>query len=286
MAGRRQPATVRGRRLAAELSALRARAGVTREQVEEQRGVSIGTLFRIEKAQSRPQKRTMLALLDLYGVTDDEQRDGLLALWRGAAEQNWAQTFVHHLPEDYQTYISFEGEASSLSNYESLFVPGLLQTRDYARAVIHGVVPVISEEDVDQRVEVRLRRQNVLNRDDPTQLWAVVDEAAIRREVGGPEVLRAQLEHLIWAAEAPHITLQLVPYQAGAHPGMPGSFVVMDFPDPSDPALICADSMAGDTFLERESDVARYRTTFQRIVAQALSPADTQKILRRAAKAA
>jgi hypothetical protein len=116
------------------------------------------------------------------------------------------------------------------------------------------------------------------------QLWAVIDEAAIRRQVGGHEIMRAQMQHLADAAEAPHITVQLVPYEAGAHPGMPGSFVVMEFPDPSDPALIYTDGMAGDQFLEKESDVNRYRITFQQLVAQALSPAQTKKILRDAAK--
>lgn len=282
----RKPPTVRLRRLTGELKRLRNAVGLTQEAVSERTGLDESSIYRIERALNKPQKRTVTTLLDLYGVTDEAQRAELLELLKDAAKQNWVSTYKDYLPEQYQTYIGFEEEALSLSNYESLFVPGLLQTEDYARAVIHGVVPAIAGEDVDRRVEVRMRRQEVLNRANPLRLWAVIDEAAIRRQVGGADVMRAQALHLAHAAEAPHITLQVVPYEAGAHPGMPGSFVVMEFPDPSDPALIYTDSMAGDVFLETESDVTRYRGTFQQLTAQALSPADTMKMIQAAAKSA
>ncbi len=278
--------TVRLRRLAGELRRLREAAGLSREAVTAKTGLDESSIYRMETAQTRPQRRSLLALLSTYGITDQAKLDELVELAKSAGQPGWVQTYEDYLPEQYTVYIGFEGEASSLSNYETVFVPGLLQTEDYARAVIRGVVPAITDEQVDQRVEVRMRRQNVFQRAEPLQFWAVIDEAAIRRQVGGADVMRAQVQRLADAANAPHITVQLIPYEAGAHPGMPGSFVVMEFPDPSDPALVYTDSMAGDLFLEKESDVARYRATFQQLVAQALSPAATKKVLRDAAKSA
>jgi transcriptional regulator with XRE-family HTH domain len=285
MAGRRQPATVRGRRLAAELSALRANAGLTREQVEEEKGVSVGTLFRIEKAQSRPQKRTLLALLDLYGVTDKVERDALLALSRQSNQLGWLQVFESALPESYQTFISFESEAARLTTFEQGFVPGLLQTLDYSRAVIRGMEPTMPAEDVDSRAEVRVRRKGVLTRKNPVALWAVADEAVLNRPVGGAKVMREQLNHLVEAAGQPNITMQIIPFSAGAHPGLLGAFVVMDFAEP-DPPIVYLDTMAGELFLEKEADVERYRATFQQLIAQALSPAESLKIIKEAASSA
>lgn len=285
MAGRKLP-TVRLRRLAGELRRLREAAGLSREAVTATTGLDESSIYRVETAQTRPQRRTVMALLSTYGITDQTKIAEMVDLAKTAGQPGWVQTYEDYLSEQYTVYIGFEGEASKLSNYETVFVPGLLQTRDYARAVIRGVVPAITDERVDRHVEARMRRQDVFQRTDPMQLWAVIDEAAIRRQVGGADVMKAQLQHLAEAAKAPHITIQIIPYEAGAHPGMPGSFVVMEFPDPSDAALVYTDSMAGDLFLEKESDVARYRATFQQLVAQALSPAATKRILRDAAKSA
>lgn len=285
MAGRKLP-TVRLRRLAGELRRLREAAGLSREAVTATTGLDESSIYRVETAQTRPQRRTVMALLSTYGITDQTKIDEMVELAKTAGQPGWVQTYEDYLSEQYTVYIGFEGEASKLSNYETVFVPGLLQTQDYARAVIRGVVPAITDEQVDRHVEARMRRQDVFQRTDPMQLWAVMDEAAIRRQVGGADVMRAQLQHLAEAAKAPHVTIQVIPYEAGAHPGMPGSFVVMEFPDPSDAALVYTDSMAGDLFLEKESDVARYRATFQQLVAQALSPAATKRILRDAAKSA
>jgi transcriptional regulator with XRE-family HTH domain len=282
----RKPPTVRLRRLSGELKRLRLAAGLSQETVAERTGFDKSSMYRIERALNKPQRRTVITLLDLYGVTDEGERAELLNLLKDAGKQNWFQVYEEYLSDQYATYIGFEGEADALSNYESLFVPGLLQTEDYARAVIHGVAPALADEEVDQRVQVRMQRQRVLAQPEPVKLWVIVDEAVIRRQVGGEEVTRIQMQHLVDAAKAPTITLQVVPFGAGAHPGMPGSFVVMEFPDPSDPALVYTDSMAGDLFLEKDSDVQRYRSTFQQLAAQALSPAETAKILRSAAKAA
>ncbi|MCT2282258.1 helix-turn-helix domain-containing protein [Micromonospora chalcea] len=285
LSARRQPPTVRLRRLAAELRSLRTAAGLTRDEVSEQTGINPATLYRIETAKVRPQRRTLMAMLDKYGVTDEDKRSELIALSRQAAQLGWLQAYESELPELYTTYISFEAEARSVRNYESLFVPGLLQTENYARAVIRGVLPLATDADVQARVEARMQRQESLRKTEPLRLWAILDEAVLHRLTGGPAVMAEQLNALVSAAGKPHVTLQVIPFTSGAHAGMPGSFVVMDFPDPADPALVYVDSMAGDLFLEREADVRRYTSTFEHLRATALDPTSSIKLIQEHAAA-
>lgn len=176
---------------------------------------------------------------------------GVLTLLKESAQRGWMQPYRSELPEVYLDYIGFEDEARSISNYESLFVPGLLQTEEYARAVIRGTVPHVSPEQLENGVLARMERQALLTRENPPRLWAIMDEAAARRQVGGPQVMAAQRGRLGAIAALPHVTLQVIPFTAGAHPGMPGSFIVLDFADPADQSIVYIDSMAGDLFLER-----------------------------------
>jgi transcriptional regulator with XRE-family HTH domain len=177
MPKQRTTPTVRHRRLAAELRRLREAVGMTQEDVSERTGKDRSTLYRLENAQQRPQRSTLIQLLDLYGVSP-EQRADLLALLREASQRGWMQPHRSDLPEIYSDYISFESEARSISNYESLFIPGLLQTEDYARAVIRGTLPHASTEQVENRVAARMERQALLTTASPPQLWAMMDEAA------------------------------------------------------------------------------------------------------------
>jgi transcriptional regulator with XRE-family HTH domain len=278
MAGTRQTPTVRLRRLAAELRTLRASAGLTRDEVVERTGINVATLYRIEHAKVRPQTRTLRTLLDLYGA-DQENQAELIALLRDARQRGWLHAYQSDLPEQYTTYIGFEGEARSVWNYESLFIPGLLQTEDYARAVIGAGLPGARREDIEPRVEVRMQRQDVLRNDNPLELWAIVDEAALRRQAGGPAVMQAQLRHLLDAVELPNITLQVIPFSVGAHAGMPGSFVFMQFAEATIPYVIYLDSMAGDLFLEAEADVRRYRLAFEHLRAVAVSPDESRALV-------
>lgn len=272
MATRRaKPPTVRLRRLAAELRRLRSAVGLSREQVEEQTGVNEGTLYRIETARARPQRRTLVALLDLYGVGEPLKTD-LIELSRAADGQGWSRPYQWQLPGEYAAYISFEAEARAVHNYESLFIPGLLQTPDYARALSEGVLPGATEAEIDERVQARAERQKLLDGDDPLTLWAVVDEAAVRRVVGDRRVMAAQLEHVVSMTRQPNVTVQVIPFDAGAHPGMPGAFVNMEFRDEGDPDLVYVDTLAGDIFLETEDDLRRYRSMFDHLRAGALSP--------------
>ena len=173
MPGKRQTPTVRLRRLAAELRSLRDTSGLTRETVIERTGINAATLYRIEHGRVRPQTRTLRTLLDLYGV-DQEQQAELVALLRDARLRGWLHAYQSELPEHYTTYIGFEGEAHSVWDYESLFVPGLLQTEDYARAVIRGGLPNASRDEVERRVEVRMERQALLHNENPLNLWSIV----------------------------------------------------------------------------------------------------------------
>jgi transcriptional regulator with XRE-family HTH domain len=278
MAGKRQTPTVRLRRLAAELRTLRTSSGLTRDAVVERTGINVATLYRIEHARVRPQTRTLRTLLDLYGADEQQQAD-LIALLRDARQRGWLHAYRSELPEQYTTYIGFEGEARSVWNYESLFIPGLLQTEDYARAVIRAVLPWASRDEVERRVEVRMERKDVLRNDNPLELWVIVDEAALQRQVGGQGVMRAQLSHLVQAAELPNITFQVIPFRDGAHAGMPGSFVFMQFDEATIPEVIYIDSMAGDLFLEAEADVRRYRLVFEHLRAVAASPDDSKSLV-------
>ena len=278
MPGKRQTPTVRLRRLAVELRSLRTASGLTREEVVERTGINSVTMYRIEHARVRPQTRTLRTLLDLYGVEKEQQAE-LVALLRDARERGWLHPYQSELPEQYMTFIGFEGEAESTSNYESLFVPGLLQTEDYARAVITGVLPFASRDEVERRVEVRMERQQVLRSDNPLQLWGIVDEAALRRQVGSPAVMRAQFRHIMEASELPNVTFQVIPFDAGAHAGMPGSFIVMQFTEEAIPDVIYIDSMAGDLFLEAESDVRRYKLVFEHLRAVSASPDASRALL-------
>ncbi|MEV0264235.1 helix-turn-helix transcriptional regulator [Streptomyces sp. NPDC050617] len=279
-----RPPTVRLRRLAAGISRLRADAGLTREEVAARTSINEATIYRVEHARARPQKRTLIALLDLYEATED-QREDLLAAHRGANDQGWLRPYHSELPEEYTAYIGFEAEARTVRNYESLFVPGLAQTEGYARAVIKGVLPKASEKEVDQRVQARMERQALLTKELPLQLWAIVDEAAIRRMVGGREVIGEQARHLLRLMDAPNITIQVIPFDKGAHAGMPGGFVHMDFPDATDPELVYVDTPAGDLFLESEAEMRRYKSMFEHLQAVALAPNESADLLVKVAEA-
>lgn len=274
---RRQPPTVRMRRLAVELRRLRDLAGLSQEDVTGQTGVNVATLYRIETGRTKPQLRTLNALLDAYGVTGSN-REALILLQKDAGKRGWLNTSDSGLPEQYTAYINFEAEAREILNYETIFIPGLLQTADYAREVIAGVLPTATGDDIQRRVDARLKRQELLTAPDSPQLWAVIDEAALHRRVGNSSIMRDQLLHLATQARTPHVTIQVVPFKAGAHPGMPGSFIILRF-GPIAPDIVYIDSMGGDLFLEEEAELIRHNMVFEHLRAIALSPSDTAALL-------
>ncbi len=223
-----------------------------------------------------------MALLGLYGVAEPE-RGELLALSRQSSEQSWLQSFPAELPDAYAAYISFENEARSLLNYESLFIPGLLQTRDYAQAALQRGNPTAVKEEIQRLVAARINRQAVLTRDPPLRLWTIMDEAALHRPVGGRGVMSAQLEQLTDRAELPHVTLQVLPYDAGGHPGMAGAFAILQFGEPSANDVVYIETQAGDLFLESEIDINRFTSIFEHLRAQALPPEASVSFIRRIA---
>ncbi|GAB3931409.1 helix-turn-helix transcriptional regulator [Kribbella albertanoniae] len=271
---------MRLRRLAAELTAFRAAAKLTREQVEEQTGVNQGTLWRLEKGHAKPHNGTLETLFDLYDVPAGRRAE-LIELARGAKSPGWLRQYreySHELSQGYATYISFESEAKAVHNFETLLVPGLLQTEEYARATMVDGLP-IEEEAVRRRVQVRMERQAILSRDaEPLQFWAVVDEGALHRVVGSREIMRAQLGKLLELSERTNVTLQVIPFEKGAHAGMNGSFARLIF-GTGVPDLIYEERWGGDLFLELESEIDRYSYVFDQLRATALSPRDTSTLI-------
>jgi hypothetical protein len=268
------------RRFATELSRLHTAAKIGADQLQRQTDVSPATVHRVTTARTCPQRRTVVALLDAYG-TGDLQRTAVLALHaKAVTEQTERRAYPPGLPEEYVTYIAYEAITRRLLNWEAQFVPGLLQTPEYTRATIQGVRPTIPPSSVHHRVEARANRQGRLTGADPLQFAAIMDEAALWREVGGPLLMSAQLRHLQTAAAQPNITLQVVPYGAGAHPGMIGTFAVLRFADPEDPDVVYIDSsMEKPFFLDAASDVERYTATFADLQRAALSPDDSLDLI-------
>ncbi|MFC4533881.1 helix-turn-helix domain-containing protein [Sphaerisporangium dianthi] len=274
--------TLRARRLATELIRHREAAGLSREEAARRLEWSPSTIFRIETGRSKPQPRSVRELLTLYDVAGSE-RDGLIQLAREARERGWWHSFRDVLPDPYEVYIGLEAGAASLHNFEPVTIPGLLQTADYARAVTKGGAQELGKEEIKRLVEVRLTRQNVLAKEDRPRLWVVIDEAAVRRMVGGAQVMRAQLRHLVTVADEGKTTLQVVPFGAGAHAGTSGSFVILGLPEPADAQVVYVETLTGDFYLEERNDVSAYTIAFERLRATALSPDDSIGLVKRAA---
>ena len=277
-----QNPTLRARRLALELLRRREAAGLTREEAARQLEWSTSTIFRIETGRSRPQPGNVRVLLELYGVSGPE-RDGLIRLAREARQPGWWHSFRDVLPNPYEVFIGLEAGAASIRNFEPIVVPGLLQTEEYARQTLRNGPGELDRDDIERLVQVRMERQRILGREDRPRLWAVIDEAVIRRVVGSPEVMREQLRHVIECAEQGKTTLQAVPYSAGAHAGTTGPFVIIDFPEPTDPAVVYVETLAGDLYFEERADVDRYTLAFDRLLAAALHPDDSVRLVQQAA---
>lgn len=273
---RRSP-TLRRRRLSTRIRALREEKGMTSVDASKLLEWSSGRLTKMERGEwERPNPRDIKDLCDLYEVTDEAARDELITLAKEGREKGWWHPYQKMLGKAYTTYIGFEAGASTVFRFDPSVISGLLQTEAYARAVIIGGPAELAEDQIEQRVEVRARRQELLNREqDALRLWAVMDEAALHRQVGGPEVMQAQLEYLLEMSKLAKVTLQIVPFSAGAHAGVMGGFSVLRFPEPADPDAVYVETPAGELFVEEDLEVEQFQTAFQRLQAQALSPEAT-----------
>jgi transcriptional regulator with XRE-family HTH domain len=267
--------TVRRLRLARTLRTLREGSGLTIDQVAEKIEMSPSTVSRIETAQVGVRPRDVRALLDIYEV-NEAQRDVLLELARRSRQQPWWYEY-REVPS--ATLVDYEAEAGFIRQYSALVLPGLLQTRDYAVEVIRAIRHDAAGEEVEQRLGLRMQRQGLLTEKGAPDLWFILDEATLRRPVGGPAVMRKQLQRLIDVSALPNVTLQVLPFAAGTHAGMDGEFTIFSFSDPADPDLVFIENSGGDLYLERNDRTQRYQLIFSHLQAAALNPVESVRAL-------
>ncbi|MFI5569539.1 helix-turn-helix domain-containing protein [Streptomyces sp. NPDC051740] len=269
---------VRRRKLGAELRALRTSAGLTSGEAARLAGWHQSKVSRIETGTSGVKPADVRLLLDVYGVADPQLRELLLVLsgsGDGDGRHHWWHAYRGVLPPTYRDFISLESQASAMRTLETTVIPGLLQTPEYARAVTEAALEDAPEERLDTLVEVRLARQDVLRATPPLELSAVLDEAVLRREVGGPGVMTRQLNRLVEAARLPQVRLQVLPFSAGAHIGMTGPFVIFSFSRTSDLDVVVLDHLTSSLHLERKEDLRVYSEAFDALSIHALSPEDS-----------
>jgi transcriptional regulator with XRE-family HTH domain len=274
--------TVKRRRLAAELHACREEAGLTIDDAADQLEWSAAKISRIENARVRVLPRDTKQLLRIYGVKEGSPVwDMLLMLAREAHQKGWWHAYGDAVGESLKTLIGLEAAAATLRTYESECVPGLMQTEDYARAIIRSGPSAVTDEDIESYVTVRMARQERLAESSEAELWAVVGEGAIRRRVGGVDIMRSQLAQLLQTSYRPDVTLQVLPFDAGAHAGMGGSFMMLGFDDPADPDVVYVNYSTGNIFLEKHEEVARSALIFNHLCAVALSVGQSREMLSR-----
>src|SRR5258706_7601123 len=265
--------------LGAHLRRLREAQGVTREDAGWEIRSSESKISRMELGRVGFKERDVADLLSLYGVDDGEERTRLLALARDANNPGWWHRFGDVLPNWFQSYLGLEAAAALIRTYEVQFVPGLLQTRDYARAVVllgHGRA---KPEEIERRVELRMQRQQVLARDGAPKLWVVVDEAALRRPIGGIEVMRSQVEALLEANTMPNVRLQVIPFNAGGHAAAGGAFTILRFPDEDLPDVVYIEQLTSALYLDNRDGVELYAEAMERLCVEARPPTETSKVL-------
>nr|WSZ99267.1 helix-turn-helix domain-containing protein [Streptomyces sp. NBC_00857] len=262
--------TVRRRRLGSELRRLREIANFKLEDVADQLGLTTTKLSRIETARINVKIVDLDSLLDLYGVGDETQRRALHNLARDGRRRGWWQTYRHAISPEYADLISLEADAKNMRSYETLLIPGLLQTSAYARATINAINMTSTPEQVNALVEVRTARQAVLTRPEPLELWAVIHESALRPSITSAPVMRDQLQRLLDISELPHVSIQVLPLDAMPHPGMAGSFTLIGFPETADLDVALVESLTSALYVEDPAEVSIYGGAFERLRANAL----------------
>ncbi|MEV0779715.1 helix-turn-helix transcriptional regulator [Streptomyces sp. NPDC050433] len=274
--------TVRRRRLGQELRRLRELKGMTAEEVAERLLVSQSKISRLENGRRSISQRDVRDLCGVYEVEDNRIVESLMQMAKDSRQQGWWHAFGD-IP--YSVYIGLETDAASLRVYEPQVVPGLLQTRGYAEALITGALPETSPTDVEKRVSVRVRRQERINApEQPLRLWAVIDESALRRVVGGKHLMREQLEYLVELSQLPHVTVQVLPFDMGAHPGISGHYAILEFPDATDSSVVYIEGVTSDLYLEKANDVQKYSVMYEHLRAQALNVDQTREFVSDIAK--
>jgi transcriptional regulator with XRE-family HTH domain len=270
--------TVRRRRLALELRRLREAAKLTCEEVADHLECSASKISRVETGRVSVSPRDVRDMLELYGVPV-AQRESLVQLARDSRQKGWWHAFSDTMQPQFATYVGLESAASEIRIYEVSLIPELLQTEDYARAVIRSGMMSSPSDDIDRQVELRMARQPAITRDDPPKVWAVLDEAALRRQVGGPGLMRLQLEHLLAQASLPNVALQVIPFGGGAHPAMGRPFIILVFPERVDTDVVYLEDLTSALYVEDVAEVDRYNVFFNHLRATALSFDDSSALI-------
>ncbi|GAA2430633.1 helix-turn-helix transcriptional regulator [Streptomyces macrosporus] len=266
--------------LGSQLRRLREARGVTREEAGYSIRASESKISRMELGRVSFKARDVEDLLTLYGVTSEAEREPLLNLAKESSVAGWWHSYSDVLPNWFQTYVGLEGAASHIGVYEVQFVSGLLQTEDYARAVVtSGHQTGLSREEVDRRVALRLERQKLLLSEQAPQFRCVLDEAALRRPYGGREVMDAQLRHLVELSELPHVRLQVMPFDTGGHPAESGAFTLLRFPESEISDIVYLEHLTGALYVDKPDEVAQYESVLDRLLENSLSPEETRELL-------
>jgi transcriptional regulator with XRE-family HTH domain len=276
----RADATVVRMLLGYQLRRLREAVGITPDQAAEQIRASRAKISRMENGRVGFKARDVADLLTLYGVTSEQARAAMLQLAQRASTPGWWATYSDILPGWFEAYVGLEAAASVIRTFELQFVHGLFQTEDYARAVImlgHQAAPAW---EIDNRVALRMKRQDLLTGADPPKVWSVMDETALRRPVGGPQVMRAQLHHLAEIAQLPQVTVQVVPFRHGGHAAAGGPFTILRFAEPDLPDVVYLEQLTSALYLEAPADVDHYLLVMSHLSADALTPAATARFIK------
>ncbi|MEV4323009.1 helix-turn-helix transcriptional regulator [Microbispora rosea] len=267
--------------LGSQLRKLRESKGISRDQAGQCIRASESKISRMELGRVGFKERDVTDLLALYGVEDEETRDVVMNLVERANEPGWWHRFNDLLPSWFQAYVGLEEAAERIRTYEVQFVPGLLQTKEYARAVIMAGAVGAAPEEIARRVDLRLERQRILDGEDSPKFWAVIDEAALRRPIGGVEVMRGQIQHLIDLMNQPNVTIQVIPFSYGGHAAEGGAFSILRFADPDLPDIVYVEQLASALYLDKREEVDRYSEVMERLCAVSTTPTETVDLLRR-----
>ncbi|MFG2788755.1 helix-turn-helix domain-containing protein [Streptomyces sp. NPDC048419] len=268
--------------MGADLRRLREIKRLTLEEAGARVGISKATPSRYETKEGTVKWPTVDALCREYGASDEE-RSALVELAKGAKIQGWWRSLADPIPETMNLMLTLKDEVVREDHYAYMYVPGLLQTRSYAEAVHRASEVQCPEHEVQHMVDIRMKRQELLERSEPPLIWCVIDEAALRRRVGGPEVMRNQLDHLLALSQRPHITVQVLPFSTGAHAATVGSFAVLRGRAP-ELDVVYVDLLGGGLFMEKRQELERYRLAFEYLSAQALDLESSAEIIHRISK--
>ena len=265
--------------LGAQLRRLRETAGVSRDDAGYHIRASGSKISRMELGRVSFKERDVTDLLEYYGVTDPAEREKLVQLTREANATPWYQKFQDVVPDWFHVFVGLEEAAQLIRVYEVQFVPGLLQTEEYARAIITQGAPGMEADEVDRRVALRMGRQKLLIRENPPRYWVILDEAALRRPMGGRDVHVKQIEHLIDLVSEPNITLQVMPFRYGGHAAEAGAFTIMRFPETDLPDVVYMEYLTGAHYIDKPEEVERYAAVMERLSVAGTSPDRTREIL-------